>query len=150
MKIKIQIISWLTGSVLFEYEADNNTVKETLEKAVAVEADLRGADLWEANLREANLRGANLREAKGVQMYWHIHHEILVENLTEPLKTRKDYIKSSKPEDEVKLRLKLLKKVKCPIKDYPHTIKGWNDLHKKECKKCPWNGSSIFPNKGKT
>ena len=85
-----------------------------------------------------------------IEFYWHLHHGVLVENLTEPLKTRKDYIKSSKPEDEVKLRLKLLKKVKCPIKDYPHTIKGWNDLHKKECKKCPWNGSSIFPNKGKT
>ena len=63
MKIKIQITSWLNGSVLFEYEKENNTIKDTLVKAVAGGADLRYADLRGANLRDADLRGANLRYA---------------------------------------------------------------------------------------
>ena len=68
MKIKIQIKHYLTGSVLFEYEKENNTIKDTLVEAVARGADLwgadlRGADLWGAGLRGANLRGANLWRA---------------------------------------------------------------------------------------
>src|SRR3990167_9470965 len=82
-KIKIQIVSWLNGSVLFEYESNDNTIKQTLEKAVSKNAnlgganlrnadlwdadlrgaDLRNADLWNADLRGANLGGANLRNA---------------------------------------------------------------------------------------
>jgi len=82
-KIKIQIVSWLNGSVLFEYESNDNTIKQTLEKAVSKNAnlgganlrnadlwdadlrgaDLRNADLWDADLRGANLGGANLRNA---------------------------------------------------------------------------------------
>ncbi len=57
-KIKIEIKHWLTGSVLFEFEKENNTLRDTI-----VEANLRGADLRGANLRGANLYGANLREA---------------------------------------------------------------------------------------
>ena len=145
-KIKIEIKSYL-GEVLFEYESDNNTLKKTVEEAIKRGADLGEAYLREADLREAYLGGANLREAKGLKMYWHIHHEILVENLIEPLKNRIDYIKKEKPRDEVKLRLKLLKKVKCKPEDYPVTKEGWEKLHKKECKDCPWNGMTIFPNK---
>jgi hypothetical protein len=59
MKIKIEIKSWYTGSVLFEYESEGNTVKNTLLEAVKSGANLRGANLGDANLR-ANLRGANL------------------------------------------------------------------------------------------
>jgi len=44
--------------------------------------------------------------------YWHIHHEILVEALTEPLENRIKYIKDYKPEDEIELRLRLIKPVK--------------------------------------
>src|SRR3990167_10775436 len=82
-KIKIEIKSWLNGSVLFEYESNDNTIKQTLEKAVSKNAnlgganlrnadlwdadlrgaDLRNADLWDADLRGANLGGANLRNA---------------------------------------------------------------------------------------
>lgn len=29
----------------------------------------------------------------------------------------------------------------------PTTEKGWERLHKQECKKCPWDGETIFPNK---
>ena len=76
--IKIQIKSRYFGSVLFEYEKENNTVKDTLIEAVKKDADLRGAnlrgadlsdaylsdaDLSDANLRGADLRGADLRGA---------------------------------------------------------------------------------------
>lgn len=56
--IKIQITSWINGSVLFEYESEDNTLKKTLEKTVNSDADLRGADLRGANLYGANLYGA--------------------------------------------------------------------------------------------
>ena len=68
MKLKIQIKNFWTGSVLFEYEKEDNTVKDTLIKAVKNGADLSGADLrgaylGDAYLSGANLRGANLRDA---------------------------------------------------------------------------------------
>jgi len=47
-----------------------------------------------------------------LKYYFHIHHEILVEALTEPLKNRIKYIKENKPEDEIELRLRLIKPVK--------------------------------------
>jgi hypothetical protein len=61
-KLKIQIKS-LGGSVLFEYEAENNTIKKTVEKAINSSANLRYANLRSADLRYANLRYANLRYA---------------------------------------------------------------------------------------
>src|SRR3990167_7074616 len=150
MKIKIQIINFMTGVALFEYETEGNTVKKTIEEANLrganlQRANLQGANLQRANLQRANLRGANLQGAdvgganlqranlqradlrganlqgadpqgaKGLKMYWHIHHEVLVENLTEPLKNRIAYIKESKPKNEVALPLKLLKKVKAKV-----------------------------------
>ena len=67
MKTKIEIKS-VFGKVLFEYEKENNTIKDTLTEAVKRCADLgganlRGADLRGADLGGANLRGANLRGA---------------------------------------------------------------------------------------
>ena len=67
-KIKIEIKNRWTGSVLFEYEAVDNDIKQTLEKAVENSAylqgaDLRGADLRGADLQRADLRGADLRGA---------------------------------------------------------------------------------------
>ena len=44
MKTKIQIKSFF-GSVLFEFEKENNSIKDTLVEAVKSGADLRGADL---------------------------------------------------------------------------------------------------------
>ena len=140
--------------------------------------------------------------------YWHIHHEVLVEPLTEPLKNRIDYIKKNKPQEEVAVRLKLLKPVVGRLpKEVISTWEAYGKaleacdkareayfkardaylkaresylkareaydkvqeacdkvqeaygkalkanmpaieaLHKKECKKCPWDGHSIFPNK---
>ena len=108
-------------------------------------ANLGEANLGEANLWGANLRGANLSGAKNLELYWHVHHEILFENLIEPLQNRIDYIKKEKPEDEIKLRLKLLRPVKA--KKLPNTKEGWEKLHRIECKDCPWDGKSIFPDK---
>ena len=65
--IKIQIKS-IWGAVLFEYEKENNTLKDTLEEAVKqgaslYGASLDGANLYGANLNRANLDGANLYRA---------------------------------------------------------------------------------------
>ena len=49
---------------------------------------------------------------KKLKFYWHIHHDILLEPLTEPLKNRIRFIKEEKPKDEIELRLKLIKPVK--------------------------------------
>ena len=57
MKIRIDIKS-IFGNVLFSFEKENNTIKDTL-----VEANLSGANLEDANLEGANLRGANLSGA---------------------------------------------------------------------------------------
>ena len=62
-KVKIQIKNRWTGSILFEYEKEDNTIKDTLIEAVKNNADLRGANLYGADLRDANLRGADLRGA---------------------------------------------------------------------------------------
>ena len=61
-KTKIQIKTYW-GSVLFEYEKTDNTLKQTLEKAVSEGANLRGADLTGADLTGADLRGADLTGA---------------------------------------------------------------------------------------
>ena len=47
--IKIQIKS-IWGDILFEYEKENNTIKDTLEEAVKQGANLVGANLFGANL----------------------------------------------------------------------------------------------------
>jgi hypothetical protein len=60
--IKIQIKSWV-GKLIFEYECENNTIKETLRNAVLSGADLRNAVLRNADLRSAVLSDADLRSA---------------------------------------------------------------------------------------
>jgi len=62
MKLKIQIKS-LGGSVLFELEKENNTIKETVVEAVKSGASLYGANLYGANLSGANLSGSDLSGA---------------------------------------------------------------------------------------
>ena len=63
MKLKIQITARFTGLVLFEHEAENNTMKLTLEAAISARANLAGAYLAGANLDGANLARANLAGA---------------------------------------------------------------------------------------
>ena len=67
MKTKITIKS-IFGKILFEFEKEENSIKETVIEAIKNRAnlrsaDLRGADLWGVNLRGVNLRDANLRDA---------------------------------------------------------------------------------------
>ena len=61
--IKIELKNRWTGTVIFEYSKENNTVKETLLEAVKNKADLQGADLQGAYLQGADLQGADLRGA---------------------------------------------------------------------------------------
>ena len=61
--MKIQIKNRYNGSILFEHECENNTIKETLMQGIKENANLYGANLENANLRGANLEGANLRGA---------------------------------------------------------------------------------------
>ena len=63
MKIKLQIKNRFTGPILFEFEKENNTIRETLIEALNKGANLRGADLQDADLRGADLQGAYLQGA---------------------------------------------------------------------------------------
>ena len=70
-KVKFEIKNRWTGSILFKYEKEDNTLKKTVEEAVREGTDLReaylvGADLEGANLKGADLEGADLR---GVYIY---------------------------------------------------------------------------------
>jgi hypothetical protein len=56
-KIEIKTV-W--GDIIFTHEKENNTVKDTLQKADKSGADLYGADLRGADLSSANLYGADL------------------------------------------------------------------------------------------
>jgi len=143
---------------------------------------------------------------------WHVHHETLIERLTEPIESRIEYIRDNKPKNEIDTRLRLLKLVNDQARaekaqsEYDAIVskaqseynaifskarseydaifskprskydaieskawsdcnaifskarseydairsKAWSDsgldaLHKKECKKCPWDGKTIFP-----
>ena len=69
-QIKIEIRNRWTGSVVFEYTKEGNTITETVLEAIRRDAylrdaDLCGADLHGSDLRGADLRGADLRGAKG-------------------------------------------------------------------------------------
>ena len=59
-QIKIEIRNRWTGSVVFEYTKEGNTITETVLEAIRRGANLRDANLCGANLCGANLRGANL------------------------------------------------------------------------------------------
>ena len=104
-------------------------------------------------------------------LYWHIHHEILLEDTTN-IQERIDYIKANKPKKEIPLRLKLMTPVLHPEKlparfrkareaydkasgDYYKASEAYykalkvctpqiEKLHKEEHPDCPWNGKTIF------
>ena len=59
-QIKIEIRNRWTGSVVFEYTKEGNTITETVLDAIRRGANLRDADLRDADLRGADLRGADL------------------------------------------------------------------------------------------
>ena len=105
------------------------------------------------------------------QWAWHVHHRILVEQLRgqDGLAERQDYIREEKPHKERARRLRLLKVVKSQelinnLKVDSQTAydllpndvrkvirrgltRAINALHAHECKRCPWNGKTIFPRK---
>ena len=62
-KIKLQIKNRWTGSLIFEYEKEDNTIKDTVLEAIKSGANLSGANLSDADLRGAYLRDADLRGA---------------------------------------------------------------------------------------
>ena len=59
-QIKIEIRNRWTGSVVFEYTKEGNTITETVLDAIRRGADLHSADLCDANLRGSDLRCADL------------------------------------------------------------------------------------------
>lgn len=59
-QIKIEIRNRWTGSVVFEYTKEGNTITETVLDAIRRGADLHSADLCDANLCGSNLRCADL------------------------------------------------------------------------------------------
>jgi len=58
--MKIEIKCRFTGNVLFTHEAEENTLRLTLEAAVSARANLARANLAGAYLARANLAGADL------------------------------------------------------------------------------------------
>ena len=65
--MKLSILSRFNASILFEYEAEENSLKITLQAALKSGANLYGADLRGANLYGADLRGADLDGEKLVK-----------------------------------------------------------------------------------
>jgi len=61
---KIEIKNIFTGSILFEYLKENNTIKDTIIEAIKSGAYLSGANLSGAYLSGANLSGADLSGIK--------------------------------------------------------------------------------------
>jgi len=66
-KITIQIKNRWTGSIIFEYSSENNTIKETVKEAINSGANLTEADLYRANLSGADLSRADLT---GADLSW--------------------------------------------------------------------------------
>ena len=59
-KIKIQIKNRYDGSILFEHECENNTIKKTLMQGVKSGSDLRNSDLRNSDLSGCDLRNSDL------------------------------------------------------------------------------------------
>ena len=62
-KIKLSIKNRWTGEILFEYEKENNTIKDTVLAAIEARANLTDANLTDANLTDADLTDADLTRA---------------------------------------------------------------------------------------
>ena len=99
-KTKIQIMS-IYGEVLFEHESVDNTLKETVEKAVEDGASLDGANLYGANLDGASLDRASLARAK----------------FSEPIYLSDLYSLKQLPKDTILTYWKYIKDGKSPIQN---------------------------------
>lgn len=117
------------------------------------------------------------RQVDGKVWMWHFHHDTLVEPVRPTWRDRGDlltglairraiqdrvnYIKQEKDPAEHARRLRLLKPVVGQLPErFVHAVEAaspysgvrvaWRDvlaLHKQECKRCPWNGRTIFAKK---
>ncbi len=123
MKIKLSIKNRFTGSVIFEFETEKNTIKKTLLEAIKQGADLQGADLQGAYLRGAYLRGADLQGAylrgakiKTATVFTGLYDYIVIPYITE--------------ED--------VKRVKMGC--YDRSLEEWESDF--------WNNNNEFPNDG--
>ena len=61
--MKIEIKNRWSGSVIFRYDVENNTIGLTVKAAMEASTNLSGANLSDANLRRADLSSANLSDA---------------------------------------------------------------------------------------
>ena len=52
-----------------------------------------------------------------ITLVWHVHHEVILEALTEPIENRMEFIMVHKPVDEQSLRLRLMKPVTGKVPD---------------------------------
>ena len=68
--MKIEIKNKFTGSVIFEHDVNNNSIKLTVKAAIESNTNLRDANLYGANLRGADLRNCtgNKLELKTLQI----------------------------------------------------------------------------------
>ena len=64
------------------------------------------------------------------QWVWHVHHDVLLEPLTEPIENRIAHIKEDKPKEEQATRLRLLKPVAGQIPaDQDKAQADWDKAH---------------------
>ena len=63
-----------------------------------------------------------------IAWYWHVHHNIFAEPLTEPIEKRIAFIKANKPKEEVETRLRLLKPIKALLP--ADVVKTWEAYDK--------------------
>ena len=118
MKLKIEIKNRFTGKVLFEYENENNTIKDTLVKAVEQGAYLQDAYLQGADLRGAYLQGAYLQgaEIKSAIVFTGLYTYLVIPYITK--------------ENEKRI------KMGC----YDRSLQEWESDF--------WNNNNEFPNDG--
>jgi len=70
-------------------------------------------------------------ENKQSGMYWHCHHDVLCEYVWD-YQERVDYIKTEKPKNEIKTRLRLFKKVKGKLpKEFDKAREKYDETWKK-------------------
>ena len=59
-------------------------------------------------------------------LYWHIHHDILAEPLTEPIENRIRFIKNNKPYHEFETSLRLMKPVRGKLPELDKAYAEWD------------------------
>ena len=138
---KIKIKNRFNKEVIFEYEKEDNTIKETLEKAVEEHtnlyganlegaylygANLEGAYLYGAYLYGANLKGANLEGAylKGANLEGaNLYGAILALYDEDELENKEEIIETFEKETNIKIKETYVNK--CVL--IPYYFSYWNN-----------------------